>query len=198
MDSVNYIIEKQNYKKKQILGTTYIVEDEKVKKIGALPDNKFIYELPIEMFSDNNKMLPELFNYLKNNMDKAAAIPLNALFIKLKQIKSSAFDFPDNSSIGNETEIDSMINKALNITITKMYESYVNKHKIDENESDRIKKALESIVYDMKDGGINPGLHKYFLEQFPELNFDDYEGRYQNIFEYLFKVLKKEIAEQLK
>ena len=65
LDSVNYLIEKQNYKKKQILGTTYIVENEKVKKIGALLDNKFIYELPIEMFSDNNKMLPELFIYLK-------------------------------------------------------------------------------------------------------------------------------------
>lgn len=79
-----------------------------------------------------------------------------------------------------------------------MYESYVNKNKIDKNEADRIKKALGSIVYDMRDGGINPGLHKYFLEQFPELTFNDYENKYQNIFEYLFKVLKKEIAEQLK
>lgn len=65
LDSLNYLIEKQNYKKKQILGTTYIVEDENVKKIGVLPDNKFMYELPIEMFSENNKMFPELFNYLK-------------------------------------------------------------------------------------------------------------------------------------
>lgn len=65
LDSINYIIEKENYKKKQILGTTYIVEDENVKKIAALPDCQFMYELPIEMFSDNNRMLPELFNYLK-------------------------------------------------------------------------------------------------------------------------------------
>jgi hypothetical protein len=36
------------------------------------------------------------------------------------------------------------------------------------------------------------------LEQFSKLTFEDYERRYQNIFEYLFKVLKKEIAKQLK
>lgn len=119
LDSLKYLIEKQNYKKKQILGTTYIVEDEKVKKIGALPDNKFMYELPIELFSDKNKMLPGLFNYLKSNTDKAEAIPLNTLVIKLKQIKSSSFNLSDSTSNGNETEIESIVNKALNVTITE-------------------------------------------------------------------------------
>ena len=61
-----------------------------------------------------------------------------------------------------------------------------------------LKEQLECIVYDMRDGGINPGLHKYFLEQFSTITFDDYQNKYQNIFEYLFKVLKKEIADQLK
>ena len=168
-----------------------------LKRIGALPDSKFIYELPIELFSDNNKMLPELFNYFQNNTDKASAIPLNALVIKIKQVKSAGFNLSDSTPNGNETEIDSIVNKALTITITKMQESYLKKNKIDENEANGIKKALESIVSDMRDGGINPGLHKYFLEQFSELTFDDYENKYQNIFEYLFKVLKKEIAEQL-
>jgi hypothetical protein len=79
-----------------------------------------------------------------------------------------------------------------------MQETYVNKGKLEKNEADRIKKAIESIVFDMRDGGINLGLHKYFLEIFTELTFEDYRDRYQNIFEYLFKVLKKEIAEQLK
>jgi hypothetical protein len=198
LDSINYIIEKENYKKKQILGTTYIVEDENVKKIAALPDCQFMYELPIEMFSDNNRMLPELFNYLKNKTDKAAVIPLNALVIKLKQIKSFSFILSDSTSNGNEIEIESIVNKALTVTISKTQESYLKKNKIDENDAYGIKKALESIVFDMRDGGINPGLHKYFLEQFPELTFNDYENKYQNIFEYLFKVLKKEIEVQLK
>jgi hypothetical protein len=198
LDSVNYLIEKHDFKKKLIVGTTYIIEDDNFKKIGSLPDRNFIYELPIELFSHNNKIIPELFNYLKNKTDKTAAIPLNALVLKLKQIKSSSFNLSDSTLNGNEAEIDSIVNNALNTTFTKMQETYVNKGKLEKNEADRIKKAIDSIVYDMRDGGINPGLHKYFLEKFCELNFDDYQSNYQNIFEYLFKVLKKEIADQLK
>lgn len=197
LDSITYFTEKHSYKKKLMIGTTYIVEDENFKKIGSLPDSKFIYELPIELFSNNNMIIPELFNYLKNKTDKAAAIPLNALVIKLKQMKSSFFNLSDNTSNGNEAEIDSIVNKALDITFTKMQETYVNKGKLEENEAKGIKKAIESIVNDMRDGGINPGLHKYLMEQLPDLTFEEYEGRYQNIFEYLFKILKKEIADQL-
>lgn len=197
LDSITYFTEKHSYKKKLMIGKTYIVEDENFKKIGSLPDSKFIYELPIELFSNNNMIIPELFNYLKNKTDKAAAIPLNALVIKLKQMKSSFFNLSDNTSNGNEAEIDSIVNKALDITFTKMQETYVNKGKLEENEAKGIKKAIESIVNDMRDGGINPGLHKYLMEQLPDLTFEEYEGRYQNIFEYLFKILKKEIADQL-
>jgi hypothetical protein len=198
LDSVNYIIEKQGYKKKQILGTTYIVEDENLIKVGSLPDSKYINELPIELFSNNSKILVEIFNYLKSNTAKTYAIPLNVLVMKIKQFKSAGFNLADSVANGNEIEIESIISKALDVTISKMQESYLKKNKIDENEAKGIKKAIDSIVYDMRDGGINPGLHKYFLEQFSGLSFEDYENRYQNIFEYLFKVLKKEIAEQLK
>lgn len=120
--------------------------------------------------------------------------------MKIKRVKSAGFNLSDSVSNGNgnEIEIESIVQKALTFTFTKMRESYLNKNKIDENESDKIKKALESLVYDMRDGGINLGLHKYFLEQFDGLTFNDYENKYKNIFEYLFKVLKKEISEQLK
>lgn len=197
LDSINYLIEKQNFKKKLIVGTTYIVEGENFKKIGSLPDSKFIYELPVELFSNNNKIIIELFDYLKNKTNKAAAIPLNALVIKLKQIKSSSINLSDSTSNGNEAETDSILKRALDITFTKMQETYVNKGKLEESEADGIKKAIESIVFDMRDGGINPGLHKYFLVKFTNLTFEDYRDRYQNIFEYLFKVLKKEIVDQL-
>ena len=85
LDSITYLIEKQNLKKKRIFGTTYIVEDADVKKIGSLPDSKFMNELPIYLFS-NNDILSELFKYLKTSTDKTPAIPLNALVMKLKQV----------------------------------------------------------------------------------------------------------------
>lgn len=58
--------------------------------------------------------------------------------------------------------------------------------------------ALNNIAIDLQDGGINIGLHKYLLDQFENASFEDYKQKYQNVFEYLFKVLKKEIACQLK
>lgn len=197
LDSINYIIEKNKYFKKMIIGTTYITESENLVKIGALPDSKFISELPIELFIDNKSAISRLFDYIKLNTDKTPAIPLNALVMKTKQIWLTNFVFKESESNGNESEIDSIINKALDTTYAKMQASYISKGKLQEKEADGIKKAIESILYDLRDGGINPGLHKYFLEQFPELNFEDYKRKYQNIFEYLFKTLKKEIANQL-
>jgi hypothetical protein len=198
LDSVNYLIVKNNYLKKQLVGTTYIVEKENLIKIGMLPDSKFINELPIELFTDNKNAVSKIFEFIKSSSDKTPAIPLNALVMKIKQVKASNFVFMHSTSNGNESEIDSIVNKALDVTYSKMQETYVNKGKLEKYEAAGIKKAIESIMYDMRDGGINPGLHKYFLEQFSKLTFEDYERRYQNIFEYLFKVLKKEIAEQLK
>lgn len=197
LDSLNYLIDKNNYQKKQIIGTTYIIENENLVKIGALPDSKFVNELPIEIFNDNRNEISNLFDYIKSNTDKTPAIPLNALVMKIKQIKTSNYIFTGSTPNANQSEIDSIVNKALDITLTKMRETYVSKGKLETNEAEGIKKAIESIVYDMRDGGINPGLHKYFLEQFTELSFEDYRDRYQNIFEYLFKVLKKEIVDQL-
>ena len=197
LDSVNYIIEKQNYKKKQILGTTYIVKIEYIKKLGFLPDSKFIEELPDEMFFDLNKMLPVIFEYLDKS-DRSAAIPLNALVMKIKSVKADEFKLADSYSNGNEIEIESITKKAFEVTISKMVESYLQKKKISINEAEAIKKAIENIIYDLRDGGINPGLHKYLIEHIPVMTFEEYENRFQNIFEYLFKILKKEIAVQLK
>lgn len=197
LDSINYLIEKQNYKKKQILGITFIVEDENYKKIGSLPNSSFIDELPLRMFTDSNKMLPSIFDYLKENTEKAAAIPLNALVYKIRKLKVTELNLTDKAEFNNETEIDSIIDKSIDSTISKMKDSYLIKGKINMVEAEGIVKALKKIAFDLRDGGINTGLHKYFLEQFPNFSFDDYHNKYQNIFEYLLKVLKKEIASQL-
>ena len=196
LDSINYLIEKQNFKKKQILGTTYIVEDENQKKIGSLPESNFIDELPVKIFSDSNRIIPTIINYMKENTDKAAAIPLNALVYKIRKLKVAEMNLTDIVETGNESEIDSIIDNSMNATLSKIKDSYLIKGKINEVEAEAIVKALKNIALDLRDGGINTGLHKYFLEQFLELTFDEYHNKYQNMFEYLFKVLKKEIANQ--
>ena len=213
LDSITYFIEKNCYQKKRILGTTFILEgirEEGMRSNGIgnkgirnesirnLPDSSFINELPISIFKSNKNVVSEIFDYIRINSDKTPAIPLNALVMKVKSVKAGEFELADSYSNGNESEIESITKKAMDICIEKMQKSYIEKGKVSEIEAERIKEAINKIVFDMRDGGINPGLHKYFLEQFPELNFSDYEAKYQNLFEYLFKILKKEIAEQLK
>jgi hypothetical protein len=197
LDSVNYQVEKHGFKKKQILGTTYITENEDMKRIGCLPDAQFILDLPAELFSDNSTMLPNIFAHLKNQTEKETAIPLNALINKLKRIKSNNFNFADKVEFGNELTVESILELALKESFNKLDESYFAKGKISKEEKCGIETALSNISLDMKDGGINPGLHKYFLEQFPDITIIEYQNRYQNIFEYLYKILRKEIVKQL-
>lgn len=197
LDSITYIITKQHIIKTQILGTTYLVENEEKLKFGSLPDSKFINELPSHFFYDLNKTIPQIFNHIKVNTDKASAIPLNALVLKIKQVRSSDINLPLSTQPVLDYDIEGVIEKALRIAIKKLHISYADKGKLNKAEVSGTEQVLRNIAFDLKDGGINPGLHKYFIEQFKDISFEEYRCKYQNTLEYLFKVLKKEIADQL-
>lgn len=196
-DSVDYIILKQGYKKERIVGIVYIVEANYVKTVGSLPDTNLVFDLPVELFSVKNNILPRIFNYIKNETDKTPAIPLNALIMKIKQIWATENKFLEDRPDGYKIEIDSILDKACLVTINKLEESYLSIGKISQYEADAMKNALHNIIYDLRDGGVIPGLHKYLIEQMPELSFENYKRKYQNTFEYLFKLLKKEISNNL-
>ncbi len=195
LHSLNYLVEKQGYLKKNILGTRYIIENEPVNA-GLLPDNQFIFDLKLQLFRNPDCMLKNIFDHIKHNSDKQAAIPINALVLKIKKTHSLYFEVNDREENNNTIEIDTMINNAIQMTFKKLEDGYLSKNKLNEDESSAIRKALYRITVDLKDGGINTGLHKYLQEELPALSFDNYQIKYQNIFEYLFKVLKKEIAKQ--
>jgi hypothetical protein len=194
--SVNYLIQTRGYKKKQIFGTTYIITDEEIN-IGKLPDPQFIYDLPVNLF-DSMQVIPgSIFDYIKNNSDRTPAIPLNAMVIKIQ--RSGAGEYIRNESIqpDNIFEIEIIADRAAESAIEKLEISYLGKHKISKEESEAIKKALRQAAMDMQDGGINTGLHKYLMQEMPSLSFEDYKEKYQNIFEYLFKILKREFIHHL-
>lgn len=198
LDSLTYYIEKNGFKKKQILGTTFIVENDSKIKMGCLPDSQFLNEIPSDLFQDLNTIIPKLFKYIKENTSFELAIPLNALVMRIKKARTSAVSFSKQVDVGNDVVVESILNISFNSTLQRLRESYTQKGKLSNDESCRIERAIKNIIQDMRDGGINPGLHKYFLEQFPTLTMKDYETKYQNIFEYLYKSLKKEITLQLK
>ena len=118
--------------------------------------------------------------------------------MRIKKARTSAVSFAEQVDVRNDIVVESILNSAFNSTIQRLRESYTQKDKLSTDESCKIERAIKNIIQDMRDGGINPGLHKYFFEQFPALTMKDYETKYQNIFEYLYKFLKKGIALQLK
>lgn len=198
LDSVNYLVDKQGLVKKQFLGATYIVGQEDLTRSGPLPDAEFINGLPVILFRDNKIMLSAILDHIRNNSNKLPAIPLNALILKIKRLKYAENPQSITAVDQNLPEVDSIIRKAFDFTVAKLEVTYLGRNKITEAEAAGIRNGLANILKDVRDGGIVPGLHKYLLEQFPETSFEEYEKRYQNMFEYLFKVMKSKIAEQLK
>ncbi|GMU86885.1 MAG: hypothetical protein AMXMBFR48_21260 [Ignavibacteriales bacterium] len=197
LDSLNYSIRKHGYSKIRILGVVYVVQQGKSKEPGKLPDAEFLDSLPDQLFFGGDKVMGELFDLVSADSGYRIALPLNALAMRIKHAHCRSAKFPAPQTAEGDTEVDAVLQKALRITFEKLDESYYRKNKITAQEKTGFESALIRIAEDLKNGGIEPGVHKYVLSQFDGLSIDDFNQRYRNIFEYLFKVLKKEIAEQL-
>ncbi len=198
LDSINYLIKKKNYHKKVILGTVFILETNELIKLGKLPDSEFITSLPMKVFYNKKDIISSVFECVKKESSYIAAIPLNSLVMKIKKVRTGEGNFSDIEYDGKkELEINSLVNSALNVCYEKLKFGYIEKGKLSETEAVGIKRALSNVGRDMRDGGIIPGLHNYLMQELDYVDIDEYKVKYQNIFEYLYKILKNEIAAHL-
>ncbi|MCX8106002.1 MAG: hypothetical protein N3D80_09050 [Ignavibacterium album] len=198
LDKINYHIKKNGYQKIHFLGNVYIVPGEFQKISGRVIKEEDFNNIPKSLFNLSSGLLANLFNYLEQETEFSKAIPLNLLIFRLKETESSLFEIDESTSDYIEkSNVDSIIQKALNSTLQKLNESYLQKNKIDKNELLLFEKTLRDIAFDLKDGGVNPGLHKYLFAHSPNISPELYSQRYRNILEYLFKLLKQNIAYEL-
>jgi hypothetical protein len=86
----------------------------------------------------------------------------------------------------------------LSITLSKLNESYFKKGKLSDEEILLFEKTIKDILVDLKDGGVNPGLYKYLMANDNRITIELYEQKYRNILEYIYKLLKQNIAAQLR
>lgn len=198
LDSVNYIIKKNGYNKSSYLGSTYILPADLRYISGDVLQYQDMEQLPAELFKDKKYFIEHIFEFIRRETNHFQAIPLNPLIFRLKVLNSELFR-PENSTntLTVSLEIDSVINKALVKTFEKLENSYVSKGKLTPEERVKFEKALEDMVNDLRDGGLNPGLYKYLKDHFSGLSEDEYNYKYHNILEYLVKLLKENIAELL-
>ena len=198
MDSVNYLIKKNNFKKVNCFGTVYINNSDSESISGkTIPVDEF-EKLPASLFVDKKNLLQNIFQYLHSETSYASAIPFNALINKLKALNVALYKVSESTSEQDDSiEIETIIKEALNKTFEKLEDSYLVKEKLTNSEGEMIKKSLIDMAQDLKDGGINPGLYKYLLAHFDGLDEQTYQQKYHNILEYLLKILKKNIADEL-
>ncbi len=195
LDSVNYFIKAQNYKKINIAGRIYITDPDVEADKCIFADRESLQNSPSGIFTDRKEMLPSLFGYFKELYKSPAAIPLYDLIYRIKEINLSGEISRIVRGSGEKIEVREIIEKGLAIVYRKAEESYVKTGKLCDDEFILVMKALKLIGDDLMDGGINPGLYHYLYETMPGLTKDDYESRYHNIFEYIVKLYRQQLAE---
>ncbi len=206
MDSVNYLVKKYNpsepglssFKKISYLGTVYIINSDSEEISGKIIPIEEFEKLPALLFRERKNLLQNIFHYLVSETSYASAIPFNALIHRLKDLNVSLYRIKEATSEQNEEiEIGSIISEALIKTYGKLEDSYVRKEKLSHKEGEIFKKTLTDLAKDIRDGGVDPGLCKYLSVHIHGLDEQTYKQKYHNILEYLLKVLKQNIADEL-
>lgn len=198
LDSVNYLIKTQGYKKSQSLGKTYIIKsDDEISDTLFISQQEF-ENLPTHLFANKKKLFSNLINYLQTETKFVSAIPLNDLVYKLKHINFSEYVLIKSSEMTRKQfEMDEIVDFALKSALKKLDNSYTANGKLNNSESKSIRSALTDISVDLKNGGINPGLYDYLAPYIKDLSKEAYKDNYHNILEYLVRVTKSVIADNL-
>jgi hypothetical protein len=194
LSNINYRIRKDNLSKMRFMGRILIVESEFSTIDREIIDQDSFDRIPASYFKDKNS-LKELLNFL-TEQNYFPAIPLNILIHKIKSL-NLLFDFNMIVEIEKEWDILESIDQGLKKANERIYSTYFNKGKITREEAVILEKSLKDLAEDLKNGGVNPGLYKYILKNYPGSTAEIYARNYQNIFEYLYKVMKNTIAGQL-
>ncbi len=198
LDSINYLIRKEDFKKIDYLGHVYIVESNAEVITNNIIDAETFDNLPSSLFADQKKLLTNIFHYLKTETKFYPAIPLNQLILKIKHLNISSHLFPDSiEGHCGKLEMAEKVNAGLLTAKQKLVSTYLNNNKINKDEAGKFENVLVDISVDLMDGGMNPGLYGYLEKHFTGLTRELYEENYHNIIEYLLRVMKSTIVEEL-
>lgn len=198
LDSVNYLIKQNGLQKIQFLGKTYLTEN-KLNGFSKeyIPSEEFD-RLPSELFTQKKLLLMSILNHLKLETDFNPAIPLNDLIVRLKQINFADYlAIESENMLSKKIEIKELVDIGLKAVNEKLSLTYLDKNKLTKEEITAIESALREIALDLSNGGVSPGLYSYLSPYIKGLSEIEYREKYHNVLEYLLKVMKSTIAEEL-
>ncbi len=198
LDSLKYLIKKNGYQKKKYFGQKFICNSTSNNLDRHLVTAIELENLPSHYFQNTDKACENIFNYFEKDLESYTAIPLNLLAARIKLIRSS-FDTKElnNETIESSIFVDDVISSGYNLAYSILINSYFKKGKISEIEVEAYNETLHDLAKDLKNGGINPGLFKYFKKHMTSISEDIYLKKYHNRLEYLLKVMRTKIKDIL-
>ncbi|MGE5458292.1 MAG: hypothetical protein ACM3RX_08045 [Methanococcaceae archaeon] len=193
---LEYQIEKKGFSKLAYFGNIYIVKNNEVMLNGKVLHTEDFDEMPFYSFCKADEyFLDEVFNYLIEETCYFPAIPFNALIKKIQELtllnwSLESHSFNDNTVISdiNVREIVQFARKSANEKLGVYYR----KQKINDQELEAFKKAINLMCDDLIDGGISRGLIEYL-----ELGINGNFTKYYNILDYMKKIIKDSVAKEL-
>lgn len=200
LKSLNYYIHSLGYIKRSYFGMIYICESDSELIHNKVLDCDSFHQIPGSIFREGtDKLLVSLFSYLKEQTDFYPAIPLNILAKKLKdlvQLQTQDF-FSQYENKLDMLELEETVQNGLTAAADLLVNNYARKSKLTSEEIELLKFTLQDMSVDLNDGGINRGLYDYLKNHMPELEKEEYYNRYHNVLDYLVRIMKKNIAENL-
>jgi arsenate reductase-like glutaredoxin family protein len=202
LKSLNYLLKKHNYRKENYFGKVFIVKYDTERIDYKVIDEDAFEGIPVELiFVRTGDDFEKLFSAIEKDFGYFPAIPLIALAGRIKQSLSNEY----NSLIGystynsgyNELRIDELINLGLNKSIAHLNSSYVDHKKLSRRESDLFIKGLKDVAEDAKNGGISRGLYEYLSKYKTDLTKEEFQTKYYQQFEYLVRIFKNSIADEI-
>lgn len=198
LNSVNYLIRSGSYNKINYLGKVYITEPGNSKIEWIVIDDHEFHKIPAYLFFDKKLLLPLLFKFIKSETNCFPAIPLNELIFRLKHFKQTYYTLGNSmENVVEQIEINETIDTGLRFVEHKLKTAYYEKDKLDDEEYNNFKKALNMVAVDLKNGAVCNNLYSYMHPHFEKLSKDSYQENYHNIFEYLVKLFKNKLAKEL-
>ena len=198
LHAVDHLIKKENLVKDFYLGSCFICKENITGIHASFIDDESFEALPAYLFAQKKLMLQNVLSYLTKETEFFPVIPLHPLVLKIKHINLNSYLFKESEEEKYSFSADELITSSLSKMVEKLEQSYIAKGKVSAEIAEIFKRSFAEMGEDLKDGGLKPNLY-YYVEQISnELSKEEFQTKYHNIYEYLTKLFKQNIAEELK
>ena len=201
LNSVNYLIKQGGFYKLNYLGDKVIAQAKEVIAGGKIIDLNNFDNIPTSIFlSKKESLIKQIFNYIEEQTEFIAVIPVDFLVKRLKEIRIN--DFIQKASYGDRFNydliyVDDIVKKSLEKTCLKVDNFYSMKEKYNADECQIIKNILTNIAEDLKNGGINKSLFDYYFELNSTIDSKVFYKKYYSTINYLIKDFKNTLKNKL-